>query len=226
MPLFKIRSFSFILFITFRFYILKSIADSDVTEKSNIKTVSTTEILSNQVAISKIDSNVKQSSTQVSGGVRKISTSDMDNNSNDGTKYMFSSFMELTKNQKVVDYKTFINWEYLSDLLNQRLILPYMIDESLNLANVTLVSSIDYSQFLKIMNNLDDRRLDYQLELLGENNFNITLSDIELLDLTEMNDDNVNIITEQLDEPFPSADLESVDIQTPSSKPSSEPTTN
>ena len=129
---------------------------------------------------------MQNNSSIIKGIVYRVSTSDMDSND---IGFLRSNFKRLSNKQGIVDSQTFKSWSYLVELLNDHSISPYMIEESLDLANVT--SRMDYFQFVKVMKNLDDLKINYQAEMLDGN---ATLTDMELLDLIGPNDDEVEMI--------------------------------
>ena len=72
-----------------------------------------------------------------------------------------------------------------------------MIEECLEIANVT--TFLSYPQFMKVMKDIDGRRIENQIDKFDLNN----LTDIELLDLTELDSDDESEVASKKQD-FPS----------------------
>lgn len=115
-------------------------------------------------------------------GIRTISTRDMNLINNSDAGFLRSNFLKLANIYGIVKCDAFRSWSYLKELINENLILPYMIEAILDSINATV--TLDFPQFLKVMKSLDDQRFDNPLMQ------NETLTDTELLDLEGLTTDD------------------------------------
>ena len=219
---------SYLLKFTLSFYLLCAFNvhstnvvnnDSDQTISRNIRTISTNDMLTDKKDSFQQNLIQKNYST-INGIVYSVSTSELDSYDDNG--FLKSSFNKLSSNKGILDRNKFKTWGYLVELLNDRSILPYMIDESLDLVNIT--SKMNYFEFINVMKNLDDLKINYQAEMLDSGN--MTMTDIELLDMIGPNDDEVQLIflpdEEGTDVALFDYDID-VDIDLDSDEPSLDP---